>query len=146
MKVLLDTCVVSELRQPRCNPSVRAAVAGQADDELFLSVLTLGEIRKGISLLADGRRRRELERWLVGLARHFSDRIVRIDDQVATLWGEICAAAQLNGRGIPAVDGLIAATALCHGMSLMTRNVDDFAATGVRLINPWAGPAVHDAG
>ena len=146
MKILLDTCVVSELRHPQGDPRVRAAVAEQLDDDLFVSVLTVGEIRKGVSLLVESRRRRELESWLTGLVQHFSDRIVPIDDQVATLWGELCAAAQANGRSIPAIDGLIAATALCYGMSLMTRNVDDFAGTGVRLINPWASPAVHDAG
>lgn len=145
MKVLLDTCVLSELRHPRCDPRVRAAVAAQSDDQLFLSVLTLGEIRKGISLLAEGKRRRALEVWLAGLSGQFPDRIVPVDDQISSLWGELSAAAQANGRSIPAIDGLIAATALCHGMSLMTRNVDDFAATGVRLINPWSAPAVHDS-
>ncbi len=145
MRLLLDTCVVSEVRHPNGNPRVREAIEQRQDDELFLSVLTLGEITKGIRLLDDSRRKRELETWLEGLPRHFADRILPIDDQAAMIWGELTAAAQANGRTVPAIDGLIAATALRHGLTLMTRNVDDFAPTGVRLNNPWAAPGAHDS-
>lgn len=142
MTLLLDTCVISEVRHPQGNPRVREAVKQYPDENLFLSVLTLGELQKGIRLLDEGRRKHELETWLDGLARQFADRILPIDDQVAMIWGELTAAAQANGRTVPAIDGLIAATALRHGLALMTRNVDDFAATGVRLNNPWAAPGV----
>jgi len=145
VNVLLDTCVISEVRHPKGNPRVREALEQHRDEELFLSVLTVGELQKGVALLDEGRRKRDLEAWISGLAHHFADRIVAIDDQVAIIWGEITAAAHANGRVIPAVDGLIAATALRHGLALMTRNVDDFAATGIRLINPWAAPGVHDS-
>ena len=145
MNVLLDTCVVSEVRHPKGNPRVREALEQHRDEELFLSVLTVGELHKGVALLDEGRRKRGLETWIGGLTRQFADRIMAIDDQVAIIWGEITAAAQANGRTIPAVDGLIASTALRHGLTLMTRNVDDFAATGVRLINPWVAPSVHDS-
>ncbi|MDZ7789940.1 MAG: type II toxin-antitoxin system VapC family toxin [Xanthomonadales bacterium] len=145
MRVLLDTCVLSEIRHPRGAPRVRTAVQEHADEELFLSVLTLGELAKGIALLKPGRRKRELEAWLSGLHAHYSDRILTIDSETSLIWGEITAAAQPIGRTIPAIDGLIAATALRHGLALMTRNVEDFTPTGVRIINPWAPPGVHDA-
>lgn len=145
MRLLLDTCVLSEIRHPRAEPRVRAAVEEHPDGELFVSVLTLGELAKGVALLEPGRRKGELEAWLSGLHAHYSDRILPIDSETALVWGEITAAARANGRTIPAIDGLIAATALRHGLALMTRNVDDFAPTGVRIINPWAAPGVHDA-
>lgn len=145
MRILLDTCVLSEIRHPQGDPRVRAAVGEHADDELFLSVLTLGELAKGIALLEPGRRKSELEAWLSQLHAHYGDRILPIDSETGLIWGEITAAARTNGRTIPAIDGLIAATALRHGLALMTRNVEDFAPTGVRIINPWAPPGVHDA-
>lgn len=137
MKVLLDTCVVSELRRENGNPAVRKAVESLADSDLYVSVLTFGEIVKGISLLAPGKKRQELERWVLGLERHYADHILPVDIETCRIWGEITARARLNGFTLAAVDGLIAATALRHGLHLMTRNTSDFAATGVLLINPW---------
>ena len=145
MSVLLDTCVLFEARHPQGNPRVRDALGQHRDDELFLSVLTVGELTKGMALLDDGRRKHELMTWIDGLTHRFAKQVLPVDDQIAIIWGEITAAAQANGRIIPAVDGLIAATALRHGLALMTRNVDDFAATGIRLINPWGAPGVHDS-
>jgi len=144
VRVLLDTCVLSEIRHPQGEPRVRAAVQEHSNDELFLSILTLGELAKGIALIDTGRRKTELESWLSGLHAQYSDRILPVDSETTLIWGEITAAARLNGRTIPAIDGLIAATALRHGMALMTRNIDDFAPTGVRLINPWAPTGVHE--
>lgn len=144
MRVLLDTCVLSEIRHPRGNPAVRDAVLAIRDRDLFLSVVTLGELAKGIALLDPGRRQTQLLAWLDGLEQQFSDRILPIDSDIVRLWGELTAAAQQNGRVVPAIDGLIAATALQHGLRVMTRNVDDFAPAGVRLLNPWAEPRVHD--
>ena len=145
MSILLDTCVLSEVRHPQGNPRVRDALGQHRDDELFLSVLTVGELTKAVALLNEGRRKRELEIWVSGLTRGFADQVLPVDDQTAIIWGEITAVAQTNGRIVPAIDGLIAATALRHGLAMMTRNVDDFAATGVRLINPWSAPGVHDS-
>lgn len=144
MKVLLDTCVLSEIRHPRGNPAVREAVLAWRDQDVFISVMTLGELAKGIALLDSGRRQQDLTAWLTGLERHYSDRILDVTGDVVRIWGELTAAAQRNGRIVPAVDGLIAATALQHGLQVMTRSVDDFAPTGVRLMNPWAQPGVHE--
>ena len=145
MKVLLDTCVLSEIRHPRGNPAVREAVLSFRDQDLFISVITLGELTKGIALLDPGKRQQELKAWLVGLEQHYSDRILDITGDVVRIWGELTASAQLHGQIVPAIDGLIAATALHHNLQVMTRNVDDFSPTGVRVLNPWAPPGVHES-
>lgn len=137
MKVLLDTCVVSELQRQNAHPGVRNVVTSIPDDHLFLSVLTIGEIAKGVELLPDGRKRHSLETWLFDLENLYSDHILPIDLETSRIWGEITASARQKGVTIPAVDGLLAATALRHGLYLMTRNTRDFEMTGVRLINPW---------
>jgi len=145
LKVLLDTCVLSEIRHPRGNSAVRDAVLASRDNDLFISVLTLGELAKGVALLDAGQRQQELNAWLTGLEQQYADRILDITGDIVRVWGELTAAAQRNGRVVPATDGLIAATALHHGLQVMTRNVDDFAPTGVRILNPWMPPGVHEA-
>ncbi|MEX2498260.1 MAG: type II toxin-antitoxin system VapC family toxin [Wenzhouxiangellaceae bacterium] len=145
MKALLNTCVLSEIRHPRGNPAVREAVLAFRDEDLFISVLTLGKLAKGIALLDTGQRQQELNAWLLGLEQHYADRILDITGDIVRVWGELTAAAQRNGRVVPATDGLIAATALHHGLQVMTRNVDDFAPTGVRILNPWMPPGVHES-
>ena len=111
MRALLDTCVLSELRKPDGNPRVKAVVAELSDEDLYLSVLTVGEIAKGVALLAAGRKRRALASWLNGLETKFGDRILAVDAETARIWGELTARRQKAGEIIPAVDGLIAATA-----------------------------------
>jgi predicted nucleic acid-binding protein len=140
VRVLLDTCVVSELRKPQGHAGVRQAVARLLDDDLFVSVITLGEIAKGIALLEDSRHKRELQSWLQTLERDYAARILPVDREAAHIWGELTAAAQKAGKLIAASDGLIAATARRHGLHVMTRNVADFAPTGVMQINPWDTP------
>jgi toxin FitB len=137
VRVLLDTCVLSELRRPRGQPGVRAAVYGLADEDLFVSVLSVGEITQGTELLREGAQRRALEAWLATLEAHYADRLLAIDAEICRVWGEITAAAQKRGRTLHAIDGLIAATAVRHGLHVMTRNTADFAPSGVLLINPW---------
>ena len=137
MRVLLDTCVVSELQRRDAHPNVRKAVEMIPDEQLFLCVLTVGEIVRGVEQLPGGKRRQVLEQWLLELERHFSQRILPIDLETGRIWGEITARARREGITIPAVDGLLAATALRHGLHLMTRNTRDFQATGVSLLNPW---------
>ena len=140
MRVLLDTCVLSELRRPRPHPGVRRAIETLNSEDLFVSVLSIGEIAKGIALLKDGRKKRTLQVWLQTLERHYTDRLLPIDPETSRICGELTAAAQKAGQTVPASDGLIAATARRHGLHLMTRNTTDFEPSGVLLLNPW-----HDA-
>jgi predicted nucleic acid-binding protein len=136
--ILLDTCVISELARPTPDPAVLAWLATRPDESLRLSVLTLGEIRKGAELLEPGPRRRRVEEWLDGLHTGFADRLLPVDREVALRWGVICAEQRRAGRVRPAVDTLLAATAVRHGMPLATRNVADFAGTGAVVIDPWS--------
>lgn len=137
MRVLLDTCVLSELRRPQGDAGVRQSVDQISDDDLFISVISVGEIVKGIALLDAGRRKRDLQSWLQILERDYAARILPVDREAAHIWGELTATAQRDGKIISASDGLIAATARRHGLHVMTRNVADFEPTGVMLINPW---------
>ena len=107
------------------------------DDMARVSVLTLGEIRKGARLLDPGLRRYQVELWLDGLIRSSGDRVLPMDQEVALRWGDVGALCQRAGRPQPPVDEMPAATALHHGLTLATRNVANFAGTGVTLVNPW---------
>lgn len=137
MNALLDTCALTELLKPDGHLGVKAAVAEILDGRLYLSVLTVSEIAKGIALLAAGRKKKALTSWLAGLETNFGDRILGIDVETARLWGEITARAQKSGIIIPGVDGLLAATALRHGLHVMTRNTRHFEASGALVIDPW---------
>lgn len=137
MRVLLDTCVLSELYKSEPLQVVQDSVNSLPDDALYLSVITLGEISKGIALLPESRRKCDLSAWLVQIDHTYAERVLSIDAETAIIWGEITAVAQNQGIVLPATDGLIAATALKHGLHLMTRNVKDFRHTGVLLLNPW---------
>jgi toxin FitB len=138
VRVLLDTCVLSELRKPGANANVRARVEEIDAHRLFLSVITLGELTKGVILLTDSKRKRDLTSWLLSLEQQFVAQILPIDQDVARLWGELTARARTNGVQIGASDGLIAATALRHGLHVMTRNTRHFAASGALIIDPWS--------
>ena len=132
---LLDTNVLSESRKgPRINPGVSAWFQSVDDFDLFLSVLVLGEIRKGVehARANDPIKARALERWLVGLEQGYDDRILPVTADVAEQWGHLSAI-----RPISTVDGLLAATAMVHDLTLATRNVSDVAHTGVKLLNPF---------
>jgi predicted nucleic acid-binding protein len=135
--MLLDTCVLSEIRKPDGNRKVRRGVEDIADEDLYLSVITVVEISKGIELLEDGRHKRTLQSWLRTLERDDADRLLSVDRDVAHIWGELTAMAQKRGRVVSASDGLIAATARHHGLHVMTRNIDDSEPRGAMLINPW---------
>jgi len=132
---LLDTNVLSELRRKQPEPAVVKWVGERPRQSLHLSVLTLGEIRKGIETVKDRRHRQALADWLeVGLPQYFLGRLLPIDELVADRWGRLVAAA---ARPVPAIDGLLAATAARHDLALVTRNVRDFSGLGVAVINPW---------
>jgi len=135
---LLDTNVISELVKPRPEPAVVRWVEETDENLLYLSVLTLGEIRKGIAVLQKSVRRVALEAWLESdLRLRFSKRILPIDEGIADRWGALAGQAQNDGRALPVIDGLLAATAIHHNLTLVTRNTSDIAATGVLLFNPW---------
>jgi len=137
VRVLLDTEGLTELRHPRGNPAVRAAIAIIPGNDLFLSVVVIAEISRGIALLANGRKKRALTTWLSTLESQFSDRILPVDPETAHVWGDICARVQQAGLRLPLIEGLLAATALRHGLYVMTRNTADMVATGVMIIDPW---------
>jgi predicted nucleic acid-binding protein len=134
---LLDTNVVSELVRRAPDPNVTSWISSTDENLLYLSVLTLGEIRKGASLVRDSGRRVTLETWLDShLSLRFARRILGIDRAVADRWGRIAASAVAQGP-LAVIDGLLAATAIHHNLTFVTRNVKDVAATGVPVFNPW---------
>ncbi len=136
---LLDTNVISEYsRKKPPGERLRKWVDAQNEDTLYLSVLTLGEIRKGTTLLAPGNKRTELEKWLESeLPARFSNRLLPITGKIAERWGEMAAQAQMKGMTLAVIDGLLAATALDHDLTVVTRNVKDFSVCNVPVINPW---------
>ena len=135
---LLDTNIVSELIKPRPDKKVAAWIETSDEALFFLSVLTIGEIRKGIALDPDPRRRAKLESWLItDLQLRFAGRLLGIDEPIAELWGRLAAQGERAGRPIPVIDGLIAATAQYHDLTFVTRNTADLTATAVSLFNPW---------
>ena len=135
---LLDTNVISELVKVKPEPRVTKWIETTDETLLYLSVLTLGEIRKGIASLSHSRRRAALEAWLDhDLALRFSDRILPIDQPVADRWGRIAGNAAARKSPLPVIDGLFAATAQHHNLILVTRNTRDIATTGVPAFNPW---------
>lgn len=139
MRTLVDTCVLSEVQRPKGAARVRKRLESLDEENIFLSVLTLGELKKGIDKLRASAKKRSLTAWFDQLVLFANDRILPIDHETGVIWGEVTAKCEKKGRPIPAVDGLIAATALRHGLHLMTRNVSDFEPTGVMLVDPWDG-------
>ncbi len=137
MAYLLDTCLLSEVWKASPNAGVMTWLAASAEDELFLSVLSLGEIKKGIGRLPEGRRKLKLARDYATLRSRFSPRILGVTEAVAERWGDLSAEVSRGGRTLHVVDGLLAATALVVGMTLVTRNTGDFAATPTSLLDPW---------
>ena len=136
MAYLVDTNVLSELRKGvRCNPGVADWFAGSDDDALFLSVLVVGELHRGIDRLRgrDPMSANALNRWLANLLSTHEDRILPVTLPIARLWGSFGLE-----RPVPSVDGLLAATATHHGLVLVTRNVKDIIGTGVEYLNPFS--------
>lgn len=137
MKVLLDTCILSELRNPNSAALLNKAILPFDAKDLFISIVSIGEIAKGISLLPSSKKKTDLQNWALLLEKNYTNRLLCIDCAIAHIWGELTAKAQKRGIIIPAADGLIAATALAHGLHVMTRNISDFEPTGVFTLNPW---------
>ena len=135
---LLDTNCISELVRSDPEPRVLQWIEAADESLLYLSLLTLGEIRKGVASLPPSQRRTRLETWLeLELQARFAGRILPIDTEIADRWGVLAAAAKRGGRPLSAVDGLLAATALHHNLTIVSRNISDFASTQVPVVNPW---------
>src|SRR5574341_444224 len=138
MKYLLDTCVISELVAKQPNLHVLEWIDSVDPDGVYLSVITIGEITKGIEKLPNSKRRQELNDWLENeLLIRFQENLVDLDANILIKWGQLNARLEMNGQKMPAIDSLIAATALEHGLVLVTRNEADFTETGVEILNPW---------
>jgi predicted nucleic acid-binding protein len=126
------------MRRPGADPRIRRAIQSLDSSDLFISVISIGEITKGISLLNESRKKHSLQIWLQTLEQAYPSQVIQIDIETSRIWGEITALAQKKGRIIPAAGGLIAATARRHGLHVMTRNIADFKPTGALLLDPWA--------
>jgi len=137
MRALLDTCVISELKKPKPHKGVTLYVQKLDPSDCFISVITLGELTKGFALLEEGKKKNSLSLWLAELEKNYGRAIMPIGSETVRIWGDLTAHAQKQGRIIPAIDGLIAATAKEHGLTLITRNVKDFEHTGAMIKNPW---------
>lgn len=137
MNYLLDTCVISELVKPFPNGKVIDWLRNTPDDRLFLSVVTIGEIRKGISKLGESKKKTLLTNWLNTLIQDYQNRIYPIDLMVAENWGNLQGMAEKTGNPMSSFDSLIAAIAYTHNLVLVTRNEKDFAASHLPIVNPW---------
>ena len=138
MRFLLDTNVLSEGAKPRPDPSLLAWLSAASPLDLAISVLTIGEIQKGVTLLPDGPRRERLAAWVATeLPRQFRGRVLAVDAAVAIEWGRLSAEGRRAGRDLRVIDGLLLATAAAHGLVLVTRNERDCAGRGVAVHNPW---------
>jgi len=135
---LLDTCMISELVRPAPDPRVLEWIDSAEESALYLSVLTIGELEKGIARLPSSARRRKIERWVrEDLADRFAGRVLAVDTAVAEKWGQISGASEARGKPLPVIDALIAATGLVHGLVVATRNVSDLERCGAPCLNPW---------
>lgn len=137
MSYILDTCVLSEFLKKNPEPKVIEWFEGQVEASLYLSVQTVGEIQKGITRLIPSKRRTQLELWLETIIYRYDRRILPISVAVAVNWGTLKGSLETKGTVLSVIDGLIAATALEHGLTVVTRNESDFTPTGAKILNIW---------
>ena len=137
MRVILDTCIISDIYRAHKTEVLQSALKSIGEDNCFVSVVTLGEITNGIFLLDEGKRKKELLYWIERFEKQYNDRVIVIDAPIAKIWGELTARCRRAGKNISTADGLIAASAICHGFHLMTENIKDFEPTGAMVINPY---------
>jgi len=136
--ILLDTCVISEALRPNPSPKVTAWLEGLQEEQVYLPVLVIGELEKGVELLPKGDKQAALRLWLEQLRRRFKGRILPFDEETAVMWGSLSARCRKSGRRLPVVDSMLAATALRHSALLATRNLSDYEDSGADVVNPWA--------
>ena len=138
MSFLIDTCCISELVKKKPNPNVLKWFTDQDEFSMYISVITFGELRKGIEKLPDSKKKKELNQWVKeDLNSRFKNRILSINMEEVNRWGKILATAEKKGKPLPAIDSLITATAQVHNLSVVTRNTQDMEGSGVEIINPW---------
>jgi predicted nucleic acid-binding protein len=138
MKWLLDTCVISELVSKQPYKAVIDWIDGIEAENLYLSVITIGEIAKGIEKLPQSKRKRELHRWLTeDLLLRFDGRILLLDVDVLLVWGQLTGRLESKGKKMSAIDSLVAAIALHWNLTIVTRNVSDYSHSGIPIFNPW---------
>ena len=141
MKYLLDTCVLSELTKMEPSESVVSLLKDHPESDFFISSLTLGEFKRGISRLPQSKKKQKLESWLEHqMIPRFTNRFIPINDEVALQWGILLAENESKGLILPVVDGLLAASAKTYDLTLVTRNTKDFEKLDLTLINPWKAP------
>ncbi len=138
MIYLLDTCVISELIKPSPSPKVVQWVSKAEENKLFISVLTIGEIHKGIEKLPKSKKKDKLHQWVnYDLQERFENRIINFDLKTAAVWGRIQAYFETLGKALPAIGGQIAATGISYDLTVVTRNTTDMEVSGVVLLSPW---------
>jgi len=139
MRLLLDTNVLSEVTKPRPDERVLSWLHGLDEDRTFISIVSIAEIRRGVALMDGGRKREALAEWLThDLPRRFENRVIPVEAPVALAWGDLMALAKRSGRRLTSMDGLIAATAVAHQLTLATRNTKDFEGFGIDILDPWS--------
>lgn len=138
MSFLLDTCVLSEALSKKPNPKVLDFIDGLDPDDVYISVITIGELFKGIEKLSGSRRKNELHEWFNDeLLTQYDGKILSLDTGVLMTWGTLIARLESDGYSMPAIDSLIAATAITYKLVLITRNESDFERSGIEIVNPW---------
>lgn len=138
MRLLFDTNVLSEVTRPSPDTHVLGWLDRLDEDRTFISVVSIAEIRRGVALMDEGRRRNSLTEWLArDLPQRFEQRVLPVDEAVALAWGNLMGLAKRRGRGLSSMDGLIGATAIAQSLTLATRNIKDFDGLGIDLYNPW---------
>lgn len=141
MRYLLDTSLISELVKPKPAHAVVEWVATCDEPSLYLSVLTLGELQKGVTKLSDSKKKRRLQLWIQDdLRQRFGGRVLDIDEATAITWGRLQGEAERRGRPMPVIDSLIAATAVTHELIVVTRNGTDIEQSGATVFDPWSLP------
>jgi predicted nucleic acid-binding protein len=138
VRILLDTNVISEPQKPQPSAAVERFLRDTPEEGLYLSIITIAELYRGVALMAEGRRRIRFSEWVAAeLPERFGDRLLPISTSVAALWGDVMAQSRRSGLNMPIMDGFLAATAAAHSLAIATRNVRHFSSLGLTIVDPW---------